>query len=169
MSAGRGDFERSARAALADHVAHVGHGRRRELCEVGCGDRIEARFRRVGQMSAQRRQIARAIHIYAGYERSLGCACGRQIELRIAVRRRARGHAFSSGRVARCRAARGAARHRESAAHGTQCARQRQLAGELTMKQRFHGNLAACRENPQRDRQIDVFGVFITVRSMISV
>ena len=152
MSARRRYFERAARGGMTDHVGEIGGWRigRSERCGV---NRSESRIGDIVQMRAERRQVRRAEDFDARHQRRLRRARERHVDFRDARVRS----------VHRCVMTRRAADHCERAAHRTQRAGQRQLAGELAMLQRLSRNLPARGEYAERDRQICYLGVSLTV------
>jgi hypothetical protein len=106
--------------------------------------RREACIGHIVQMRAERG------HVDARNQRRFRRAFQRHVDLR---------HALAAPDRRRM-VTRRAADHREGAAHRTQRAGQRKLAREFAMRERFSGNLPACGENAERDRQVETVGLF---------
>ena len=105
------------------------------------GHRREPRQWRVaGQVRADLEKRARGMHRRVGNERRLGRARARQHERAPVVARREH--------------------HRERTAHRAELARQRELARELVAIECSGRDLAARREDAQRDRQVEAAALF---------
>jgi len=143
MTTGGGDLQRAPGGRLALHVGQVGIGRRRATRGRGHAGKAVGR-QRVGRHGAFRQkaghhvqQMARAVHAQAGHQRGFFGAAGRQHQLRVDARLLQR-H-----------------RHGQRAAHRAQLARQRQLAGKFPPGQPRAVDLAAGRQDAQRNRQVE--------------
>ena len=136
VAAGSGNFQRPPGSGLALHVGQVGvvgRGRTRRGLHPGPTLARVDRLRAEGAHHVE--QVPGAPNVGVRHQGSLLRTAGRQNQARaLAVQGQAGG---------------------ERAAHRAQLARQRQLAGELPARQARGVDLAAGRQDAQRDRQVE--------------
>ena len=130
VAASRGDFQRALGERLADHVAHVGRGRRRRAARRG----QQRQFLAAVQRGADLQQRFRALHFHALHHRGLLRAFGRQDQFFSGAAQRQRGD--------------------QRAANVAQCAAQREFAEEHIVGDVVGAHLPACGEQADGDGQI---------------
>ena len=141
VRAGRCDLERSLCRRLSTHVGEV---ERRAVCrrDPACGERRERRAAR--EVRAHGEQIRRRKHDEVANEGGF-------------LRAR-RGQHEGAAITARTE------RHRQRASNASQSAGQRELAGELDVRERRRRQLRGRREDAERDRQIKASRFLAQVR-----
>ena len=154
MTARSRNFERTPRSGMTDDIDEIGERRARTRTQRLAAYRHQMTIDRPGKVRAQRGEVGGAEDIDARHERRFGSASQGQIDLRHADVGVVQGSGITAARRAG-KLPRGAARHGERTAHGTQRARQGQLSGELAMQQRLSRNLPARRQDTERDRQVE--------------